>query len=187
MKKNLILTLVLCAAPVVAAPALTLKPVPQQKAITVAGEYTIYDQDAADDKAYGITLKYDSVLSPWNNGNYWSWNAAFNYSSGTSENANGKSDYNTMALRFGIDANIVTSKKLTVFVGPRIGGQQVEPDGGGDSENALMYGFAAGIRYITNGGTNVEVGYLRSFYDFSEDDWGVKSSNAIYAGVSFGF
>lgn len=188
MKKNLILALVLCAAPVVAAPALTLKPDSHQKAVTVAGEYTIYDADFSDDSSYGITIKYDKVLAPMNHGNYWSWNAAFNYSSGTNDNGNpgGKSDYTTMALRFGIDANIVTSKKLTVFVGPRIGMQQVDPDAG-DKEKALLYGFATGVRYITENGTNLEVGYHRNFYDFSEEAWGVKSSNSIYAGISIGF
>lgn len=187
MTKHIITAITLLAVPAMAAPALSLKPAAHESTVTIAGEYTNY-VTGNDDTAYGITLKYDKILAPMNNDNYWSWNAAFNYSTGCSDNGkpNGDLDYKTMAVRLGIDANIVTNKNLTVFAGPRIGIQQLDPDGG-DKENALMYGFSTGIRYITSGGTNWEVGYLRSYYKFKEEALGTADANSIYVGVSFGF
>ncbi len=188
MNKKLLIALALCAAPAMAAPALTLKPADNDKALTVAAEYTRFDSNL-DMTSYGVTLKYDKVLAPMNNGNYWSWNAAFNYSSGSQAQDPKDRDFTNMGIRLGIDANIVTNKNLTVFVGPRIGYNIFEWDENGeDKEKSIMFGFSAGIRYTTQRGTDFEVGYTRGYYNDTKDDNGMGTeTHSIYAGVSLGF
>ena len=188
MNKNLLIALALCVTPAMAAPALTLKPTTNNRALTVAAEYTRYDR-AADMTAYGLTLKYDKVLAPMNNGNYWSWNAAFNYSSGSEAGDPKDADFSSMGIRLGIDANIVTNKNLTVFVGPRIGYNILEWDKDvEDKAKSIMFGYSAGVRYTTQRGTDFEVGYTRGYYNNTKDDIGMGTrTHSIYAGVSFGF
>ena len=77
MNTKLILALALCAAPVMAAPAVTLLPTKNDQSLTLAADYTRYDANP-DKTSYGATLKFDKALAPMNNGNYWSWNAAAN-------------------------------------------------------------------------------------------------------------
>lgn len=195
MNKNLLIALALCATPVMAAPALTLKPAKDDRALTVAAEYTRFNSNP-DMTAYGVTLKYDKVLAPMNNGNYWSWNAAFNYSMGSEAAAvrgGEDQDFDTMGIRLGIDANVVTNKNLTVFVGPRVGYTIFEWDkeqvaGESKKEKSIMFGYSAGVRYITNGGTSLEFGYIHGYYNNTKDDNGMSDdTHSIYAGVSFDF
>lgn len=190
MNTKLILALALCAAPVMAAPAVTLLPTKNDRALTIAADYTRY-QANPDTTSYGATLKYDKVLAPMNNGNYWSWNAAFNYSIGSVAGGPGAKDrdFTTMCVQLGIDANIVTNKNLSVFVGPRVGYHVFEWDeGNNDKTKSIMFGYSAGIRYLTQGGTGIEVGYTHGYYNDTKDDNGMgNNTHSIYAGVSFGF
>lgn len=190
MNKKLLIALALCAAPAMAAPALTLKPAQQDRSLTVAAEYTRYDA-ALDTTSIGGTVKFDKVLAPMNHGNYWSWNAAFSYGAGTVDNGKGANDtdFTTMDFRLGIDANIVTSKKLTVFVGPRVGYSIMDIDlPNTDKTKSIMFGFSVGARYLTNGGTGIEVGYTKGYFNNTEDNFGMNDdTHSFYAGVSFGF
>lgn len=175
MNTKLILTLAIAAAPVMAAPAITLLPDTTDQALTIAAEYTRIE-NGIDQTGYGATLKYDQVLAPMNNGNYWSWNASFNYCTGSTDNGNGvqDTDFNSQSIRLGIDANIVTNKNLTVFVGPRIGYNIFDVDMPNfDKVKSIMYGFSAGVRYRTARGTNWEAGYIHGWYNNTKDNIGM--------------
>lgn len=192
MNNKLILALAIAAAPAMAAPAVTLKPADSNQALTIAGEYTMYEA-ANDTSSYGVAVKLDKVLAPMLNGNYWSWNAAFSYGFGTVDNGKGAKDldFNTTTIRLGVDANIVTNRNLTVFVGPRIGYHISEADvRNAEKLKYLMFGFSAGLRYKTMGGTGIEIGYTRGYYNRTKDNIGFRgddNTHTIYGGVSFSF
>ncbi|MBR2010047.1 MAG: hypothetical protein IJ936_07985 [Peptococcaceae bacterium] len=194
MKKNLLITalLVVAVAPAMAAPKpapLTLKPLNTNKSITVGVEYTMFENAWADENAYGISLRYDKAFAPLKkDGDYWSWNLGGFWNTGEVDNGQGDpADFTVMGLRYGIDANFVVAPRTTVFAGPRVGYAIYEPDGG-DDEDAITYGFAAGVRYQMENSTGViECGFMHTWYAFQEEAMGTTESNSIFVGAGFAF
>lgn len=179
-------------SPLFAAPsqsALTLKPLSTDKSVTVGVEYTMFENNGADENAYGVTLRYDKTFAPLKkDGDYWSWNLGGYWNSGEIDNGNGAgTDFTVMGIRYGIDANFVVASRTTVFVGPRVGYAQYEPDGG-DAEGAITYGFATGVRYqMENSSGAIECGFLHTWYAYQEEAMGTDASNSIFVGACFAF
>lgn len=113
-------------------------------------------------------------------GGYWN--------SGEIDAGNGAGlDFTVMGIRYGVDANFVVAPRTTVFVGPRVGYAQYEPDGG-DAEGAITYGFATGLRYqMENSSGVIECGFMHTWYAFQEEAWGTRESNSLFIGAGFAF
>lgn len=169
--------------------ALTLKPLSTEKAVTVDIEYTMFENGNADENAYGVALRYDKAFAPLKkDGDYWSWNLGGYWNSGEIDAGNGAGrDFTVMGIRYGVDANFVVAPRTTVFVGPRVGYAQYEPDGG-DAEGAITYGFATGVRYqMENSSGVVECGFMHTWYAYQEEAMGTEQSNGIFVGAGFAF
>ena len=207
MKKNAILAvaLLVLVSPAFAAPrhshsALTLKPLSSNKAVTVGVEYTMFENDNADQNAYGISLRYDKAFAPLKkDGDFWSWNLGLYWNTGSEESGQPGArdmDFTVMGIRYGIDANFVVAPRTTIFVGPRVGyaiyeyetfniqnGNIVEED-----EGAITYGFAGGVRYkLENSNGVIEAGFMHTWYAFTEEAMGTKEANTIFVGAGFAF
>lgn len=194
MKSKLLLALVIAAAPAMAAPAQTLKPLSTDKAISLALEHTMFSSGASDISTNGITFRFDKVLAPMSNGNYWTWNVGASFAKGEEDRgANGwgnnrTTDIDTMDIFAGVDANFTVAPRTTIFVGPRMGYSTYDVDGANDKTQGLMYGINVGVRYkLQNYDANVEVGFRHSWYERSKAEEGNTEANSIYAGISIGF
>lgn len=190
MNTKLILALAIAAAPVMAAPALTMKPLPTDKAITLAVEHTMYSALGEDIDTNGITLRFDKVLAPMSNGNYWSWNVGGSIAKGELDRGRwGRDeDLDTWEIYGGVDANITVAPRTTIFAGPRIGYSTFEAENANEESQGLLYGFNVGVRYkLQDYNANVEVGFRHTWYEWSKAEEGNTEANSIYAGVSIGF
>ena len=211
MKKTLLVTALLLAAvsPAMAArkqaPAqmpLTLKPLTTQKAITVSGEYIMFENNTNDESGYGIALRYDKAFAPLMENHYWSWNVGGFWNTGKIDagNPGGEADeFTLIGARLGLDANFVIAPRTTIFMGPRVGyatykeivkvagNQDVE-----DHDDSFTYGFNVGVRYLMpNGKWALEGGFSHTWYAQRqagrEQGVGSKESNTFYGGMSFSF
>ena len=212
MKKTLLVTALLLAAvsPAMAARKqasaqmpLTLKPLTTQKAITVSGEYIMFEDSRQDVSGYGVALSYDKAFAPMMENHYWSWNVGGFWNTGKIDdgNRNGKEadEFTLMGIRLGLDANFVIAPRTTLYVGPRVGYAtyklETKPRNGRTREehnDSFTYGFNVGVRYLMpNGKWALEGGFSHTWYAQRqagrEQGVGSKESNTFYGGMSFSF